>query len=112
MAKDRIDMLLEENTIQALEYIQEMGYEPDTTGYAEVMKEVRENYKLITRQEAIKTQKRKDRAKDWGLGIAQILIPAAIYFVMGKTCLVYEETGAITSAIGRSIVSHIRPDRL
>lgn len=110
MAKTELDLLLEQKTIEALQYLDETGYEPDTEGYRETMKEIRENYKLITRTDVLKTEKNKDRAINICLGIAQIVVPGILYLIIGKSCLVYEETGSITSAIGRSLVNKIRPD--
>lgn len=110
MAKSELELLLEQKTIEALQYIDNMAYEPDTNGYEEVMKEVRENYKLLMRAEVLKEEKRKERITNTILGLLQILIPAGVYLVVGKTCLVYEENGAITSAIGRSLINKIRPD--
>lgn len=120
MVKTEVDRLMEKKTVEALKYIDKMGYEPDTNGYAETMDEVRKNYDLlIKRYEAEEKAerevkeakaKRTDRLIQIGTGLVEIAVPAVLYFCMGKACLVYEETGTITSAIGKSLVNKIRPD--
>lgn len=122
MGKDSVTSLLEQNTINALLYVQNMEYDPDTNGYAETMEEVRKNCDVLiklysaedgaVKDETAAKEKRKDRLVTIIMGAAQIVVPAAVYLVMAKSCLVYEETGAITSAIGRSIVNKIRPDSI
>lgn len=121
--------MLETETERVLD--EAKNWRPESDQYALIMEQARENFKLliqdskdeneaavavdnqIIQKEFKALELRNDQKERW-IGIAKeaakILVPTVAYLIVAKTCLQFETTGAVTSVIGRALLSKVKPE--
>lgn len=110
---------LVEELERSIESLQAHG--SDTEEYARTADNIVKLYKLKLEEDKMAldkenkavewSEKIKDRLTRVGIGAAEIVVPAILYWILMNRGFKFEETGTVTSSFFRNLIGKVKPNK-